>query len=562
LHNSFSLSVAATGFSDTGDQYKKALFLLMAIVGVVLLVACSNIANLLLSRASARQREISVRMAMGANRPRIIRQLLTESLLLSIFGAGGGFLLAMWGSKLLIRLISTTGNQLEINLSPDWHLITFTVAIAILTTLLFGLAPAFRATRIGLSQVLKENVSGAIQGSTRFNFGKALLAGQIALSLILLIGAFLFLGTLRNLLNIDLGFSRRNILLVNANIGQTTLLKTQHVQLYRDILDHLRRIPTVGSASCSFITPISGRSWNSRTYPEGFTAKSREDTLVWLNRISSGFFTTMQTPLLLGRDFNERDTPNSPRVMIINESAARHFFGKAYPIGKTIGMDKPGTPGGTKDIYQVVGIVKDAKYVRMEEATPKTAYLACSQDLEPKILMSYEIRWNGAGDSLIPSIRSVIAEINRDVSLEFRNFETQVNESLLQPRVVALLSSIFGLLALLMSVVGLYGVTSYSVARRKREIGIRIALGSPPWSVVWLMLRDMALLLTIGTVIGLGISLALGRLIRSLLYGVQPNDPMHLAGATIILAIAAVLAAYLPARQAVRLDPMKVLRDE
>lgn len=195
LHNSFSLSAAATGFSDTGDQYRKALFMLMAIVGVVLLVACANIANLLLSRAAARQREISVRMAMGASRPRVIRQLLTENLLLSVLGVGGGFLLAMWGSKLLIRLISTTGNQLEINLSPDWHLMTFTVAIAILTTLLFGLAPAFRATRVGLNQVLKENVDGAIQGSTRFNLGKALVVGQIALSLILLIGAFLSLGT-------------------------------------------------------------------------------------------------------------------------------------------------------------------------------------------------------------------------------------------------------------------------------------------------------------------------------------------------------------------------------
>jgi predicted permease len=324
----------------------------------------------------------------------------------------------------------------------------------------------------------------------------------------------------------------------------------------------LRLIPGVESASYSFITPISDRGWNSRTYPEAFAAKSREDTLVWLNRISSGFFTTLQTPLLLGRDFDERDTPNSPRVMIINESAAWHFFGKTDPIGKTIGMDKPGNAGGARDLYQVVGIVKDAKYGRMIEAKPRTAYLACSQDMEPKILMSFEVRGNGVVESLIPSIRSAITEINRDVSLEFRNFETQVSESLLQPRIVAMLSSIFGGLALLLSVVGLYGITAYAVARRRREIGIRIALGAPQWSVVWLMLRDMAILLAIGTAIGLMVSLALGRVIMSLLYGVQPNDPMHLAGATLILMIAAGIAAYLPARRTLRLDPMTVLRDE
>jgi putative ABC transport system permease protein len=562
LKNTFTLRPATTGFSGTRDEYRKALLTLLAIVGVVLLVACANIANLLLARAAARQREISVRMAIGASRSRVIRQLLTESLLLTSLGATGGFLFALWGSRLLVRLISTTGNQLEINLSPDLKVIAFTVGVAILTTLLFGLAPAFRATRITLNQVLKKNTGSAIQGSSRFNLGKVLVTGQIALSLLLLVGAFLFLGNLRNLLNIDPGFSHRNLLLIKADVQQENLPRSQRVRLYQEIRERLEKVPGVDMVSSSDIIPISHTEWNEWTYPEGYQAKSREDTLVWFNRVSPGYFKTMHTPLLLGRDFSERDNLNSPKVVIVSEATARHFWGTAHPIGKTIGGDKHQGQPGEKDYYQVVGVVKDSKYVRIDETIVRTAYLPSGQDSNPSSFINYEIRSGASRAVLIPALRSAIAEVNRDLSLEFRDFETQVNESIVQQRVVALLASIFGALALLLSLVGIYGVTDYAVSRRQREIGIRMALGALQSSMVWLVLRDMLILLLIGSSLGLAASLAMGRLIASLLYGIHPTDPGLLAGATLALAAAAALAAYLPARKAVRLNPMTVLRDE
>ncbi len=560
LDASLVVRPGATGFSNTGDRYRTALFTLMAIVGLVLLIACANTANLLLARASARQREFSVRMAIGASRSRIIRQLMTESLLLSISGACMGFLVALLGSKLLVRLLSTSDHPIDIDLSPDPTVLGFTIGVTVLTAFLFGFAPAFRGTHLALNQVLKESARGALKSSTRFHLGKALVAGQVALSLVLLAGAGLFLGTLRNLLTVDAGFSRHNILLVNANVQQAALGKPERIRTYREILERLRSLPGVMSAADSVITPLGGRGWGGLTFPEGFAPDSKRDSLVFLNRVSPGYFKTMSTPLLLGRDFNDRDDLHAPRAMIIGEYTARYYFGKANPIGKTIGMDKPAN-GPPNEIYHVVGVVKDAKYTTIDAAVQRTAYLASGQDPDPPFL-NYEIRSERPVEELIPSIRAVISGVNHGISLEFRNFETQINESLLQPRIVALLSSIFGLLALLLAMVGLYGITMYSVARRKGEIGVRMALGAQAQSVVWLMLRDVAVMLVAGMSVGFAVSLGAGRLVKSLLYGVQPNDPVQLAGAAIILAVATAIAAYIPARRAARIDPMAALREE
>ena len=443
LKNSFTLRPAATGFSETGGRYRIALFTLMAIVGLVLLIACANIANLLLARAAARQREFSVRMAIGASRSRVIRQLMTESLLLSLSGAGLGFLLALWGGRLLVRLFSTSGNPIDIDLYPDARVLVFTVATTILTAVLFGLAPAFRGTRLELNQVLKESARSALQGSTRFNLGKGLVTGQVAVSLVLLVAAGLFLGTLRKLLTIDAGFSRNNILLVNADVQQAAVGKPQRIQTYQEILDRMRAVPGVVSAATSTITPISGLAWSGSAYPEDFVPKSREDSVVFLNRVSPDYFKTMGTALLLGRDFSEHDNLHAPLAIIIDESTAQHFFGPANPIGKTIGREKR-DDGTVEDIYHVIGVVKDAKYVRIDEALRRTAFLASGQDPNPRPVISYEVRSDRPVEELIPSIRAVISGVNHGISLEFRNFETQVNESLLQPRIVALLSSIFG----------------------------------------------------------------------------------------------------------------------
>jgi putative ABC transport system permease protein len=559
LQRSFVLRPAATGFSDTGNEYRAALFTLMAVVGLVLLIACANIANLLLARAAARQREISIRMAIGAARRRVMRQLMSESLLLSILGAAGGLLFAVWGSRLLVRFLSRTGNELQLDTAPDLRVLAFTIGVAILTGILFGLAPAMRATGVSPNNVLKEHARGMAGG--RLGLGRALVTGQVALSLMLLVGAGLFLGTLRNLLRTDLGFSRHNVLLVRADMMQSNVPKAERPRMYQEIVERLRAIPGVLSASSSVLTPISHMGWNNFVEPEGYSPKGKDDTLVWFNRVSPGFFATMRQPLLIGRDFSAHDDAGAPRVILISESAARRFFGNANPVGKTIRIPSDDQPG-KHDAYQVIGVVKDAKYGNVKEAPALTVYLACAQDTSPWPATNFEVRTAGPVEASIPAVRGAIGEVNRGVSLEFRNFETQVSESLLQPRMVALLSAFFGGLALLLAMIGLYGVTAYGVARRQAEIGIRMALGAQPGSVVWLVLREVAAMLAIGTLLGLVASLAAGRLVASLLYGVKPQDAMPLTIAAAVLGIATGIAAYLPAHRAARLDPMVALREE
>ena len=560
LKSSFSLTPATTGFSDVRIRYRTALFALMGIAALVLLITCANVANLLLARASARQRELAVRLALGASRTRIVLQLLTESMLLSFAGTAAGFLLGTVGSKILVRLISTTGDPLTIDLSPDVTMLAFSAGTAILTAILFGLAPAFLATRGDLNRSLKEHARGNPAGSSRLHLGKMLVAGQIGLSLILLVAAGLFLGTLRNLLTTDLGFDRHGVLLVNAHFQENAVPKERRAAIAGEIVTRLRAIPGVVSAASSMRTPITNRGWNMLVDPEGYRPRSRMDTLVWMNRVSPGYFTTMGTPLILGREFADTDTSNAPKVMVIGESAAVHFFGFGSPIGKTIAMDR--LPGKGKDVYQVVGVVKDNTYQRVDEEKRLTAFVASGQETDPNSQINFELRTPLAAATLEHPVQSAIMSVNPHLSLEFRDLETQVNESVMQPRVVALLSTVFGLLALLLAAVGLYGITAYGVSRRRNEIGIRIALGAPRQSVIWLALRDVGILLMVGTAIGIGGSLALGRLIKSLLYGVQPNDPRQLAGAAALLLLCALVAAYVPARRAASLDPLTALREE
>jgi len=559
LQRSFGLRLAATGFSETGKHYRTALFTLMAVVGLVLLIACANIANLLLARAAARQREISIRMAIGAARRRVMRQLMSESLLLSVLGAAGGVLFAVWGSRLLVRFLSKTGSELQLDTAPDLRVLAFTMGVALLTGLLCGLAPALRATSVSPNNVLKEHARGMVEG--RFGLGRALVTGQVALSLMLLAGAGLFLGTLHNLLSAELGFSRHNVLLVRAGLLQTNVPKAQRPGVYGEILERLRALPGVVSASSSALTPIGNSMWNNVVSPEGYSSKGKFDTLVYFNSVSPGYFATMRTPLLLGRDFSVHDDGGAPKVMLIDESTARKFFGHANPIGKTIGAESDERPG-KQDVYQVIGVVKDAKYAAVDEALTLTVYVASAQVTDPGPEVNFEIRSQRTVETFVPAVRTAICEVNRGISLEFRNFETQVNESLLQARMVALLSAFFGGLALLLAMIGLYGVTAYGVARRQGEIGIRMALGAQPGSVIWLVLREVIAMLAIGTLLGLGASLAAGRLVASLLYGVQPHDAAALALAAMVLGIATGIAAYLPAHRAARLDPMAALREE
>ena len=560
LKRSFALKSGAAGFSVTGVIYKTALLTLMCVVGLVLLIACVNIANLLLARATSRQREISIRLAIGASRSRVIRQLLTESLMLAVCGAACGLLFSIWGARLLVRLLSTKSNPLDINLSPDLHVLVFTMSVAVLTGLLFGLAPALRATGIGPNQALKENGRGAVQGGTRFALGKALVTGQVALSLILLTAAGLFLGTMRNFLKLDPGFNPHNLLVVQSVVPADRIPRQLRTALFGRILSDLRTLPNVRSAASSTMAPVGHYTWNQDAHPEGYQAQPvEEDMLVYLNRVSPGYFKTMETPLVLGRDFTDHDTLGSPRAMIVGEETAHHFWGNQNPIGKTIGMDEPGR---NNVIYQIIGVVKDAKYAELNEPLYKTGFVTSAQDAQPNPEQTFEIRFDGDAEALIASVRPAIGAINKDAALEIRTLDAQISDSLVQPRLVALLSTFFGFLALLLATVGLYGVISYAAARRRGEIGIRMALGAAEGAVTRLILGDVALMLTIGTVLGVAISLVAGRFIKSLLFGLEATNPATLALAASVLGTSAILAAYIPARRASKMDPMTALREE
>jgi putative ABC transport system permease protein len=561
LKRSLSLKPAATGFSDTRDQYQTALFTLMTVVGLVLLIACANVANLLLARAAARQREISIRLAIGAARGRIIRQLLTESILLALLGAAAGLAFSLWGSRLLVRMLSTAGAELKLDVAPDLPVFLFTAAISLLTGILFGLAPALRSTRSGPDQVLKEHARGAISGASRFTLGKVLVTGQVALSLVLVAGAGLFVGSLRNLLAVDAGFNPRNILLAEIGVTPSRVPKPLRIALFQTVLARLQAIPGVRSAASSFLTPVSHSTWNEVVHPEGYNDQAKLENLVYLNRVSPDYFQTMGTPLLNGRIFSNRDTLAAPKVIVISEYTARHFWGAANPLGKTIGMEKFDAPT-EQDLYQVVGLVKDIKYETLDEKPLMTGYVPASQDPDPRPGITYALRFDGSLQALTPAIRAAVGAVDPGISLTFRSFETQIEDSLMQPRLVALLSSFFGFLALLLAMVGLYGLISYSATRRSAEIGIRIALGAQARAVVWLVLRDVVVMLAGGVLLGLAGSLAAGRLITSLLFGMHPTDPTTIASAAILLCAAALLAGYLPARRAAGIDPMRALREE
>jgi predicted permease len=559
LRNQITLRPAATGFSGAGGRYKTALYALLGIAGLVLLIACANIANLLLARASQRERELSMRMALGAGRARLVRRLLCESLLLGVVGAFAGLALALVGSRLLVGLIQTRENPIVVDLTPDVRVLAFTVGAALLTALIFGLAPALRATRIRLNDVLKEGARGASQSSRTAWLGKAIVAGQVAMSLALLAGSALFVSTMRNLMREELGFDPHNVLMIQTDLERADVPKEQRVETLGRMLERIRAVPGVESAAQSWRTPITGMGWNGMVTPDGYTPQGREDGMMWFNRVSDGYFQTLHTPIRLGRDFSPQDVVGSQRVIIIDEASARRYWGTANPIGKTIQVSAAGPE--QMDSYEVIGVVQPAKYQSVTEGPKNFGFFPASQDQDPWGRVHFLVR-TAAGGDLSAALRDAIAEVNPAASIQFAKLDVQVGESTTQQQVVATLSMVFAGLALLLAVVGLYGVTSYTAARRRGEIGIRIALGAEPASVVWLMVRDVALVLAGGLAVGWAASLGLGRLVEGLLFGVKPGDPRLLGLAALVLASVSGLAAYVPARRASRMQPIAVLREE
>ncbi|HTI69354.1 MAG TPA: ABC transporter permease [Candidatus Limnocylindria bacterium] len=554
LRRLFDLQPAATGFSGIATDYRQALFTLMAVTALVLLIACANIANLMLARAAARQREITIRLAIGAGRRRLIRQLLAESLLLALLGIPGGLLLAHWGAKLLVSLIATSGNPLEFSVSPDLSVFAFTTTMAIATGFLFGLAPALLATRVAPNEVLKKGGHGG-HGRSRFRLGQALVAGQIALSLLLLVGAGLFIATLRNLGQVPAGFRSQNVLLLEINT-QGLVPKEARNQLYNGMLERFRAIPGVDSAASVALPPLIYGVWNETVEPEGYPGKPGQDTLLYFNQVSSDYLKTLGTPLLYGRDFDSRDTLSSPKTMIITETAARNFFRATNPIGKTITVE------GSKKRYEIIGVIADVKYRHLRESTLPVGYTDMAQEPDPWPSMNFAVRAGRGGASVIPALRAAVEQTNPALSVEFRDFELQVRETMRQERMIAMLSAFFGGLALLLAIIGLYGVTSYAVAQRQGEIGIRMALGARRAAVVSLVLRDVIRILLMGGLVGSIAAIASGRLIASLLYGIRPTDPATLIISIMVLGVATLVAGYLPARRAARLNPMAALREQ
>ncbi len=556
----FGVAPAAKGFSDLRKRYEEALYVLMVIVGLVLAVACANVANLLLARAAARQREMAVRLALGAGRARIARQLITESILLSTTGAALGAAFAVWGSRVLVGLLSESGwPGVQLDLRPDGMVLGFTIAVAVATGLLFGIAPAWRAGRIDPQSALKAQGRGVAEGSSRFNAGKALVVGQVALSLVLIAGAGLLVTSWRKLATLDPGFRRDGILLVQAQIHETGTPPDLRVAYFARMLDRLRTIPGVRGASVSMLTPVGHSTWNDALKVDGFTQKSEDDAVSWMNAVSDGYFATLGIPLRQGRDFDRRDDATAPKVAIVSEAMARHFFGTPSVVGKQFRVQDG---NGWTPPVEIVGVVGDTKYSSLRDSNQSIVYYPQRQQEATSETRQFELRTDGAPLLLVPDVKSVVAEFSPKITLDPTTLDRQLESSTALTRAIALLSGFFGALALLLATIGLYGVMSYNVARRRNEIGVRIALGAEYSRVVRMVLGEVGRIVIVGVVIGVLLSAAATRLVQTFLYGLGPNDPTTLAVSATILFAVAIGAAALPAWRAARMDPVAALREE
>jgi putative ABC transport system permease protein len=553
------------GISDL-EEYNQPLRVLMILVGLVLLIACANIASLMLARATVRRKEVAIRLAMGASRARLIRQLLTESILLSSLGALAGIFLARLGCAIMVRLISTSEYHAFLQFGLDARIVAFTIGVSLLTGILFGLLPALKSTRVSLTSAMKGTQSEETSSRSRLSSGRWIVASQVALSLVIVIVAGLFVRSFRNLVTLDVGFNRTGVLLINTNLPLPHDSPTQRAAVSRQILDGLNSIPGAISASESYISPVSGRMWGLDFKLLKGGGPTGDDANVYMNFVSPGYFDTLRSPILAGRNFDDHDAAGAPLVIMINETMARRFFPNSQPVGQFLLTQDVLTnytgPRHDTPPLQIVGVVPDSKYQTLRETNQSIAYFPVAQAEaldDPRI---FEVRTAGDPGLLKASAEKVVTDANKTASLDFQTLETQVDDSLRQDHLLATLSGFFGALALLLAMIGLYGVLAYTVTQRRKEFGIRIALGAQKTSIVGLIMRDVAILLVIGISSGIAISYWATRLMETMLFGVKARDAGTMVASAAVLIGVALIAAYLPARRATQTDPMLALRDE
>jgi putative ABC transport system permease protein len=555
LHFKLVADSASGGVSWLRDQYESPLWMLLGLAGFVLLIACANLANLMLARGSARVREFAVRLSLGATQGRLVWQLLWESFLLVLLGTVSGLMLARILGKSLVALLSTQGDSLFLDMHADWRVLGFAAMLATMTVLLFGLFPAFRVTRLAPSEAMKS--SSPRTGARESNrLRRGLVITQVALSLVLVAGAVLFARTLTNLLTVDAGFRQDNILIAQLDLSRLPV--GRRLAVTKEIVDRLRSLSGVEAAAEVGFVPLSGSSQDNRVWAVDENRQSGFDPN--FNSIGSGYFKTLATPLLAGRDFDEQDTPNSPKVAIVNQEFAKRFGRGPNPVGLRIRREA--TPHEPETTFEIVGVVKNAKYKDLREKWRPIIYLPISQSQIPDSFPQVMIHSAFPLADLTLSLRRAVDEINPGINVDFQVFKTQIKESLLPERLMAALSGFFGLLAALLTAVGLYGVISFLVTRRTHEIGIRMALGARKRHVLASILRETLMLTALGIGAGLPITFCVAHLIQSMLFGIKPSDPEALAFAVLALCAVSLAAAYIPARRAASVDPMVALRDE
>ena len=547
---------AANGVSSIRRAYETPLWVLLGTTGLVLLIACANLANLMLARATAREREIAVRLAIGASRRRIVRQLMSESLLLAVAGAVCGALLAGWMSGFLVSFLDTASDAVFVDLRPDPRVFGFAATLALVTCVLFGLAPAIRATHTEPASSMKSGTRSVTDGRERFGLRRALVVIQVALSLVLLVGALLFVRTLTNLQKADLGFDPRGLAFATLDFARAGVPAERYVATHDALTDSVRAAEGVLGAAQVDIVPLSGSSWNNDVIVDGRV----QTTLPNFNRVSPGYFAMMRIPMLDGRDFAASDDRSSSTVAIVNRSFARTFFGGASPIGRTFQVQE--APGRPRPHYQIVGVVGDTTYSDIRAAHGPVAFLPAAQDEDPGAFVQIVFRTDPAVPRAAANLVASVQRFNPSISVQVDTIGSRIQASLLPERLMAMLSGFFGALAALIATIGLYGVMSYMVSRRRTEIGIRMALGADAVSVVRLILRESAVLVAAGLAVGLGLAVLGARQAQALLFGLAPGDPLTLACAAIGLAAVAAVATYVPAQRASRVDPTVALRQE